>query len=175
MGKLAEYLRTEVDQIRAEMSRRKELLDEWLGAINRLYEQLDRWLTEADNGLGLLSTNHHTTTELIGEPRLGHYKVNVMWVVLGGAIGDRKALIVPRARFVAAVIQPPGREPRRADGMVQIKELSSPEYYLFRWKNEDGDEWFIQSVSTWNANPSDNRVEPLDRDRFEAAILQVLQ
>ena len=175
MGVLTEYVRKEVEQIRAEMAQRKELLDEWLTAVSKLYDTLEAWIQDADGGLGILGINRHTTTELISEPRLGHYNVNLMWVSLGGVIGNREAIIVPKARFVSAVIQPPGRTPRRADGIVQIKQLSIPEYYLFRWKTDAGDEWFIKNVNTWNANPGDNTVEPLDRDRFEAAMLRVLQ
>ena len=32
-----------------------------------------------------------------------------------------------------------------------------------------------EGAAAWNAKPGDNTVEPLDRDRFEAAMLQVLQ
>ena len=52
MGSLAEYLKTEVEQLRAEMTRRQENLEEWNTAIHRLYDQLEAWLKEADNGLG---------------------------------------------------------------------------------------------------------------------------
>lgn len=172
MGVLTEYVRKEVDQIRAEMARRKELLDEWLTAISKLYDTLEGWLKEADSGVGILTTKRLKTPEEVSEPRLGKYRADFLWVVFGAA---RYASIVPKSRYVAAVIQPPGRELRRADGIVQINQLSTPEYYLFRWKAEVGDEWFIRSVNAWNATPGDNTVEPLDRDRFEAAMLRVLQ
>ena len=175
MGVLAEYVRKEADQIRAEVARRKELLDEWLAAVGRLYDVLEGWVRDADGGLGILGTNSHATKELIGEPRLGHYDVNLMWVSFGGVLGNRDAFIVPKARYVTAVIQPPGREERRADGIVQIKDISTPHYYLFRWKGDTRDEWFIRNVNTWNATPGDNTVEPLDRDSFEASLLRVLQ
>lgn len=176
MGVLAEYMRKEADQLRAELMRRRENLEEWLTALTKLYDQLEGWIREADAGLGLLGISRDTTKEMISEPRLGNYELNGMWIVLGAGLGAaRQAWIVPKARYVAAVIQPPGRAPRRADGIVQIKQLSIPEYYLFRWKGDASDEWFIRSVSAWNANPGDNAVEPLDRDRFEAAMLQVLQ
>lgn len=180
MGVLTEYVRKEADQIRAEMARRKELLDEWLAAISKLYDQLEAWIKEADGGIGLLGINRHTTTQLISEPRLGHYNVNLMWITFGGAIGSREAIITPKFRYTSFVIQPPDRQPTRADGLIEIhsspiNRSSFPEYYLFRLKGEGGDEWFIRSVTAWNANPNDIAVEPLDRDRFEAAMLQVLQ
>jgi hypothetical protein len=180
MGVLTEYVRKEADQIRAELARRKELLDEWLTAISKLYDLLEGWIREADGGLGLLGTNRRTTTEFISEPRLGHYDVNLMWVTFGGAIGNRQAILAPKARYTSFVIQPPGREPRRADGVIEIQSgyhnrSSFPEYYLFRLKTDGGDEWFIRSVNAWNADPNDITVEPLDRERFEAAMLRVLQ
>jgi hypothetical protein len=180
MGVLTEYVRKEVDQIRAEMARRKELLDEWLAAISKLYDQLEQWIADADGGVGILGVNRRTTTQFTSEPRLGHYEVPVMWVTFGGAIGSREAVIVPKSRYVSFVIHPPGREPCRADGLVEIQQgahsrSSFPEYYLFRLKSPGGDEWFIRSVNAWNADPNDIKVEPLDRDRFEAAMLQVLQ
>jgi hypothetical protein len=175
MGVLTEYVRKEADQILAEMAKRKELLDEWLAAISKLYDQLETWIKEADGGIGLLGINRHTTEELISEPRLGHYNVNLMWVMLGGAIGRREAIITPKLRYTSAIIKPPGKEPHRADGMVEIKDGSSAEYYLFRLKDADSDHWYIQSVTQWNANPEYGKVEELDRDRFEAAILRILK
>jgi len=180
MGVLTEYVRKEVDQIRAESARRKELLDEWLAAISKLYEQLEVWTLDADGGLGILGCNRSTTKQFISEPRLGNYEAQVMWITFGGAFGNRSAMLVPKSRFVSSVIQPPGSPSRRADGIVEISSgltnrTSVAEYYLFRLKADAGDEWFIRSVSAWNASPSDSTVEPLDRDRFEVAMLQVLQ
>jgi hypothetical protein len=180
MGVLTEYVRKEADQIRAEMARRKELLNEWLAAISKLYGQLETWIQEADGGLGILWTDHQTRVLTISEPRLGFYDANLMRVTFGGDFGSREATIVPKARYTSFVIQPPSYQPRRADGLVEIHHGSSnrssfPEYYLFRLKYEGGDEWFIRSATAWNANPNDITVEPLDRDRFEAAMLQVLQ
>lgn len=176
MGVLAEYVRNEAEQLRANLIRRRENLEEWLGAISKLYDQLESWIREADAGIQLLGTDRESTTETISEPRLGNYDVKTLWVVLGAGLGAaRQAWIVPKSRYVSAVIQPPGREPRRADGIVQINQRSVSEYYLFRWKSDAGDEWFIRGDKAWHASPNDNTVEPLDRDRFEAAMLRVLQ
>lgn len=176
MGVLAEYLRTEASQIRAELTRRQELLDEWRGAISKLFGQLEQWVREADGGLGILGVHPYAATQAISEPRLGRYDADILYIGLGGGgVAARKAMIVPKARYVSAVIQPPGRESRRADGIVQITDGSVSEYYLFRLKTEAGDEWFIRSDRAWNADPADITVEPLDRDRFEAALLRVLQ
>src|SRR5262249_40849727 len=96
-------------------------------------------------------------------------------ITLGGKHSARMAEIVPRARYTSAIIKPPGKEPRRADDMVEIKDGSSAEYYLFRLKDADSDHWYIQSVTQWNADPEYGKVEELDRDRFESAILRILK
>lgn len=112
------------------------------------------------------------------ETLLGIYNISGLQITIGGRFSGRSADVVPRARYVTAVIKPPGEEPRRADGMVEINSGGGLEYYyLFRLAghNSEADRWFIRSVAQWNSDPDYNRVDPLDQDRFEAAILQVLQ
>lgn len=176
MGKLAEYVRSEAELIRTEYAKRRENLEEWRSAIDRLYDLLSGWIREADGGLDLLHTARATEVT-VSEPRLGVYTMHLLWIILGGAVGDRKATVVPRARYVAGRIVPPGEPGRRADGMVEIKSGSSPEFYLFRvagGRPED-DRWFIRDANAWDSRPGDDAVEPLDRDRFEAAVLRVLR
>jgi hypothetical protein len=169
MGPLAEYLKTEAEHLRAEEGKREEAKAEWLGSLERLYKQLEQWTLEADGGLRLLRVGRP-----IGEyeePRLGIYDTPILTLRLG----SRGVKVTPRARYVIASIRPPGQEPRRADGMVEIKGESSAEYYLFRKKMEGGDEWFIRNVDQWNSDSVSGTVEPLDRNQFEAALLRILQ
>jgi hypothetical protein len=179
MGVLREYLRNEADHIRAEVAKRNEWSQEWRVALDRLYDRLEGWLKDADSDLGLLTIKRRDRLADVNEPRLGTYPANGMWVILGGGEsgGTRSAKVAPKARFVAATIKPPGEEPRRAEGMVEITSGSTPEYYLFRLAGPtvDEDRWFIRNVDQWNADPEYGKVEPLDRERFEAAMLRVLQ
>lgn len=170
MGKLAEYLKSEAEQLRAEEGARKRAITEWQTAIRQLFGQLKEWLQSADEGENLLLIDDEST--LLREPRLGLYESRYLTIGLRG--GATSAQVAPKARYVIASIKPPGRESRRADGMVSIGEGSNPTYYLFRWKTDSGDEWFIQSVANWGRPDRFEEVEPLDRDRFEAAILRVL-
>lgn len=171
MGVLANYLKTEADHLRAERNQQAAAVREWLTAIDQLYDQLEQWLTEADAGLGMLSVSR-TVELIISEGGLGAYNVKCLSVDLYHRPG---VVIVPRARNVIATIRPPGKEPRRADGMVEIKDGAVAEYYLYRLKEENGDTWFIRDVARWNAGREPQTDEPLDRDRFEAAILRVLK
>ena len=174
MGVLAEFVRKEADLIRTELNRREEAKKEWLNAIARLTDQLRQWVADADGGLGLLEAVGGRSC-ILQEPALGVYSVTALSITVGGLHSGRAAEVVPRARYVTAVIKPAEQAARRADGMVEIRDRSMARYYLFRLRSEEGDRWFIRSVAAWNADPSDNTVEPLDRDRFEAAMLQVLQ
>ncbi len=175
MGVLTEYVRKEAEQIRAGIHTRQQQLDEWIVALGHLYDTLELWIRAADSGLGLLATTRESRGCTVRESRLGQYSAPVLSAFLGNTQSNRAAIILPQARYVAAIIQPPGREPKRADGIVRIEQYAVPEYFLFRSKTEAGDEWFIRSATEWETNRLDNTVEPLDRDHFEAALLRVLQ
>ncbi len=174
MGVLAEFVRKEAEQLRGEVNRRAGNLKEWERAVAELNDQLRKWVAEADGGHQLLEAQ-----PLEQFPRheslLGEYRVPGLSITLGGKLTGRAADIVPRARYVMATIKPPGESPRRADGMVEIKSGSNPEYYLFRLADPSGDRWFIRGVTQWNADPEYGTVEPLTSDRFEAALLSVLR
>jgi hypothetical protein len=176
MGKLAEYVRTEAEHLRGELSRREGERDRWRAAIDRLNRQIVDWVAAADGGNRLLEAN--PTVELTRqESIIGVYTVRGVTITLGGRFSGRSADVVPRARYVAARVQPPGEAPRRADGLVEIKSGSSPEYYLFRVAGDgpDSDRWFIRDANVWDSSPGDYAVEPLDQDRFEEALLRVLR
>ncbi|MDY3557202.1 hypothetical protein R5W24_006389 [Gemmata sp. JC717] len=174
MGVLAEYLRAEAEQLREELHKREEAVREWLSAVGQLYDRLERWARDADGGVGLLCTVRMPRVTL-QEPRLGVYELDCLRISLGVA-GNRRAEIRPRARYVVATIKPPGEETRRADGTVEIRGAGGvTEYYLFRLKGPGEDRWYIQSHARWHSNMLNNDVEELSAERFEAAMLQVLQ
>jgi hypothetical protein len=170
MGVLEEYLKAEADQVRADVQDYEKSLQEWLNSLDRLYGQLEEWIQAADREFGVLRMDR-ITVGLVQEPRLGTYSSKSLQIRLG----SRYVIVTPRARYVAAKIRPPAREPARAAGMVEIRSGSIPEYYLFRWKTEDRDEWFIATMADYTRYGDPLPVEPLDRDRFEAAVLTVLQ
>jgi hypothetical protein len=170
MGKLAEYVRTEAEHLKADMHRRKEAVAEWKGAIDRLYKQLVGWIAEADGGHNLLAA-HPERLAFVREPRLGSYEIQCLRIELG----SRDVEVAPRARHVVATIAPPGAEPRRADGMVELTDRGVAMHYMFRLIENGVDRWYIQSVGLWNIDAHRGSVEPLERDRFEAAVLDILQ
>lgn len=170
MGVLAEYLKIESEQLKAEAENRRTSIEEWLHAVDELFVQCKVWIRNADGGLGVLLAGG-MREEFVQEPRLGGYSAKILTIDLAG----REAFVAPRARYVAAKVRPPGRDLRRADGMVELRNGTIAEYYLFRWKTDTGDEWFIRGVTEWNQAKDYGVVEPLDSDRFEAAVLRILQ
>jgi hypothetical protein len=170
MGPLAEYVQKEAEQLRKEAHRQEEAVKEWEEAVSRLYERLAAWVTAADGGNHLLRVTK-AGGPIIQEPRLGLYEFDNLVI----SLGSRRIIVAPRARYVVATIKPPGKDSRRADGTVEIRGGSVIDYHLFRLKEADGDHWYIQSDARWHADPRNNDVEELNSDRFEAAILRVLQ
>lgn len=175
MGVLAEYLRTEAGHLRTERRIRKEAVEEWNRSLDRLYAKLREWIQVADGGLGLIGVR--VDPYRMEEPRLGPYLCNKLAVLWGDELsggGIPAADVVPRARFVAATLKPTGREPRAADGMVEIRVDRITTHYLFRWANPDGDEWFICTHAEWHSRDFGN-VHPLTAEAFEAAVLSAVQ
>jgi len=171
MGVLTEYLKTEAEHLRKNQSTREHVVEEWVASIKSLYERLEKWLREADSGLGFLHLQPMNMD--LEEPRLGLYNAPCLRVRLGTAV----TLIAPRGRYVISTICPPGEETQRTDGAVEIKSGALAEHYLYRLAGStpSEDRWFIRNVAIWNADPMNLQVEPLDRDRFEAAILRALR
>lgn len=171
MGVLTKYLDAEAEHLKAEEGQREQAVQEWVTALEALYAQIREWLIDADKNKGLLSVIPSEVSEQEG--RLGGYTAPAIRIKIAGR--GRHPMIVPRARYVVAAIRPPGKEQRRADGMVELRDGTTAEYYLFRWKTAAGDEWYIRNVTLWNADREYGTVEPLDRDRFEAAVLSILR
>lgn len=175
MGVLADYMQKEAEQLKNELHRREETVKEWTTAVDRLYAQIEQWVGDADGGRGLLRVGR-VPRVTFQESRLGVYELECLQIAIGHiTTGNRRAEVRPRARHVIATIKPPGQEPRRADGMVEIKGEAVAEFYLFRLSDDGSDRWYIQSVARWNADPEYGNVDEFDQNRFEAAILAVLQ
>jgi hypothetical protein len=164
MGALAEYLRKEGPTIKAEKAKRQQVLKEWIDSLNELFRQIQDWLKASDpENLIEQSIEHVPGRELA----LGEHQVPVLKL----SLVDRTVQIVPVARFMAAMIKPPGNDkPVRTQGGVELRGLGGRDYYLFRLS--DG-KWYIQSEAK-NFNVTGTDVSPLDAERLEAAIRESL-
>jgi hypothetical protein len=174
MGVLAEYLRTEAEHLRAERQQRKDVIVSWEHALGRLFQRLDRWIRDADAGLGLLAARQDE--HAVEEPKLGKYwsrKLTILFGDVQSGTARTVAEVVPRARFVVSTVQPLGHPPRAADGMVIIREGRLATHYLFLLTSPGAEDWFICTDAEWDEvrASEEGRVKPLTSDLFETAVL----
>jgi hypothetical protein len=165
MGKLRELLATEAEKFKKEKEDRQRTLTEWRSQLDDLFKQLDGWLAASDPE-GLLDVTKEPVT--INDPALGEYKAPSRRIVLG----DKFVEIVPRARYVLASICPHGSTKTvRAHGLVEIRTLAWASHELYQLPSLD---WYIRNTSA-SLRESNYAVEPLDADRFEAALASLLR
>jgi hypothetical protein len=165
MGKLRELLTAEAEKFRSEKAKRQQALSEWLGLLNDLFAQIDAWLKASDPE-GLLEVVADTLP--INDPALGEYKAPIRRITLG----DKSVEIVPRARYVIASILLPNTEKSvRAHGLVEIRSRGWASHNLYQLP---GGYWYVFNRSQ-TLHEDDNRVEPLDAERFEAALASLLR
>jgi len=165
MGKLRDLLKAEGERYRSEKAKRQQTLQEWLDLLNGLFAEVDTWLKASDPD-GLLEVAAEST--VITDPALGEYKAPMRRITLGKTSVE----VVPRARYVIASIQPPGEQPVRAHGLVEIRSRGWASHGLYQLP---GGRWYIYALSLPTNVPEATPVEPLDADRVEAAIASQLR
>lgn len=166
MGKLRELLTSsEAEKFRSEKEKRHQAINEWSHLLDDLFTRLDSWLKASDPD-GLLEVTADTLT--INDPALGAYKAPMRRITLG----KKSVEIVPRARYVIASIQPLGEQPVRAHGLVEIRSLGWATHNLYQLPNR---RWYIYDLSRNLSDAVAIPVEPLDVDRFEAALASLLR
>jgi len=139
--------------------RRRQCREEWIAAVDRLLQQLRDWLTDA------------ATEELLDleplefskrEQGLGSYHIKGLAI----NFGERTVKVVPVGRMVLAHLGPyaeAGHE--NAEGRVDITN-GTYKYSLYRKLTNAGEEWLVQDERS--------DIRPLDRERFEAILQDLL-
>ncbi len=165
MGKLRDLLKTDAGRYRDEKAKRQQALTEWMGLLNDLFAQLDAWLKASDPD-GLLDVTADTTT--FSDPALGEYRAPIRQI----ALGNKSVEIIPRARYViASILLPNTDKPVRAHGLVELRSHGWATHNLYQLP---GGQWYISDLAR-NLRESDNPVELLDAERFEAALAGLLR
>jgi hypothetical protein len=165
MGKLRDLLKAEGERYRTERADRERALGEWTALLAGLFAQLDAWLKASDPD-GLLEVASETAT--IDDPAFGEYRAPMRRITLGKTSVE----VVPRARYVIASIRPTGEQPVRAHGLVEIRTRGWASHNLYQLP---GGRWYIFDRSRPLSGVDANPVEPLDAERFEAAIASQLR
>jgi hypothetical protein len=156
---LREFLQKNAPRVEQER-RRRQAREEWIAAVDRLLAQLRAWLTDA-------GTAEFLDLEPLDlekrEQGLGAYHIRGLAI----RFGESTVKVLPAGRNVLAHLgayAEPGHE--KAEGRVDI--TNGPyKYFLYRKLNDAGlEQWLVQ----------DDRSElrPLDRERFEAILQDLL-
>ncbi|WP_088254417.1 hypothetical protein [Fimbriiglobus ruber] len=146
----------------AEAEKNKLVIEEWRAAVDKLFNQLCDWLVVADPDRII----HHEYSQFgVTEPGLGRYQISRLDLrALGKWVG-----LIPKARktIKRATPQQTGA-PEQATGRVDITD-ESRRFVLYRFTQEAADTWFIDDTTT------NNGLQPLTSERFEAALLSYFQ
>ena len=151
---------SELLQSKAEEARKnKDVIDEWVDALEKLFAQLQSWLDVADPKKVLIVNK---VMRDVSEPNLGRYSAPYLNInAFGQWVG-----VIPKARKTIKTARPPqSGAPERATGRVDITD-EIRRYVLYRFSNDDGHSWFIEGPS--------QDIVPLTQERFEEALMSYL-
>ncbi len=155
---LREFLQKNAPRAEQEKQRR-QLREEWIAAVHRLLGQLRAWLTEAATAefLDLVPLEFEKREQGLGAYHIQGLAIN---------FGESTVKVVPVGRTVLVHLGPyaePGHE--RAEGRVDITN-GTDKHYLYRKLTDTGEQWLVQDEHL--------AIRPLDRERFEAILTDLL-
>lgn len=146
MADLAEFFRKKKETIAQLESDREELLKEWLEALSKLYDQLERWLKPAQSeGLKIRRYQKEIT-----EYDLGTYQASALEI----SFGPRTVHFEPVARFIV--------------GGIGRVDIDSPRGIFKLIRDPDTREWFLVRTTLAKA-------EPLDENSFATLIQEIFE
>jgi hypothetical protein len=155
-----DFLRQWAEKHRAEAAAAKVAVEEWRGAINRLFDQIRAWLRDSDPE-GVIEIQE--SEQEISEPSLGQYRVPRLNLRAFG----KRIYIIPKARNTVGRAKPPQKSaPERAAGRVDITD-ELLRYVLYRFWDDSGEGWVIDDLQS--------EPKALDKDAFEKALMSYLQ
>lgn len=158
---LSELLQKKKESYEAEAIKNQAVIDEWVRAVSKLFEQLRAWLAISDPE-PILKVQESKTE--VNEPNLGSYTAPRLDIrAFGKWVG-----ILPKARKTVGTARPPQLgAPAHATGRVDITD-EILRYVLYRFDDQGKDSWFIES-------PTCDSPQKLTQERFEEALASYFQ
>jgi hypothetical protein len=159
---LKDFLKQKAVLYKAESEKNGQLVEEWRGAVDRLFTQLEAWLGTADpEGIILRERSQVEVTE----PGLGRYPISRLNLrAFGKWVG-----LIPKARNTAKRANPQQTgAPEKATGRVDITD-EIRRYVLYRFNAGTDERWFMDDTA------ANSELQPLTADRFESALLSYFQ
>jgi hypothetical protein len=159
---LSDFLKGQAVSYKTEREQNQRLIEEWIPAVEALFDKLEAWLKAADPE-NLLEIDRSEI--VVNEPRMGRYRINRLNIRgFGKWIG-----VLPKARKTMRKATPQeGISSECATGRVDITD-EIRRYILFRFSVNETDQWYIDDIA------SDEGLMPLTAERFCTAILNYLR
>ena len=138
---------------------RRRWREDWVAAVDRLLAQLRAWLADAGSAelLDLEPLDFEKREQGLGAYHIQGLAIN---------FGERTVKVLPVGRTVLAHLGPyaeAGHE--NAEGRVDITN-GGYKYFLYRKLTHAGEQWLVQDERS--------EMRPLDRERFEAILQELL-
>ena len=161
MMTLADYLNEHEREFQEREAQREALRAEWVQAVERLLQQIEQWVREADPK-GRIRIER--TVQKDREQALGFFEVPRLILTYG----TERVEVVAWARFVVGGIKrtADGAE-ERIQGSVHIAN-GSDKVSLYRLIGPPGDEWFVDNQS----EPGTTR---FTRECFDTLLLSLIK
>jgi hypothetical protein len=159
---LRDFLKQKAAVYAAESDKNRLIIEEWQSTVDRLFTQLEGWLSVADPE-GIIRRERSQIE--VSEPGLGRYTISRLNLrAFGKWVG-----LIPKARKTVKRAAPQQQSaPDQATGRVDITD-EIRRYVLYRFTHGTNEQWFMDDPAT------NSELQPLTADRFEAALLGYFQ
>lgn len=159
---LRDFLKQKAVQYAIEREKNERVLEEWRGAVDRLFKQLEEWLRVADPE-GVIQVERGETQAF--ESGFGRYPIARLNLKAFG----KCVSLIPKARRVGKSPPPPQYGASTdATGRVDMTD-DFHRYLLFRFGQGAEERWFVDKGAL------DSEMVPLTAAFFEAALLGYLR
>ena len=162
MESLKDFIASQAQKLRNEESQAAHKRDEWVGAVDRLNQQIMVWLTYADPDHVVLEVRE--TPYHLREEGIGSYEARGLVI----SVGRRELRVEPIARNVAGPLSATGvNHVSRAYGRVDLTD-GLQKFMIFRVERVPEDRWSIIEQDGF-------RMRAFDQVAFEEAFKALLE
>ncbi len=162
MSSLKDFIAEQAEKLRTEEPLAAQKRDEWIAAVDRLNQQIEEWLAQADPDHHVLQVSERLYP--LREEGIGSYEARGLSIRLG----PREVRVEPIARNVAGPLSATGViSVNRAYGRVDLTD-GLRKFLIFRVEKDPEDRWNIIEQDSF-------RMRTFDQSAFENAFKSLLE
>ncbi|HKI17572.1 MAG TPA: hypothetical protein VKA15_06815, partial [Isosphaeraceae bacterium] len=162
MGSLKDFIAEQAEKLRPEEPQAVRKRDEWVGAVDRLNQQVREWLTQADPDHKVLEVRERPYQ--LREEGIGTYEARGLSI----SVGRREVRVEPIARNIAGPLSATGViHVNRAYGRVDLSD-GLKKFMIFRVEKDPEVRWNIIEQDGFH-------MQTLDQATFEEAFKSLLE